>query len=75
MLVHYFLQSLYFRVYSSQLYTHRYKKDTVPFEIMFDVAAEDTEDLTPQPPSQPSRSPLQGEMADDEAFYFTEEGA
>ena len=42
---------------------------------MFDVAAEDTEDLTPQPPSQPSRSPLQGEMADDEAFYFTEEGA
>jgi WD40 repeat protein/tetratricopeptide (TPR) repeat protein len=25
-------------------------------------------DLTPQPPSHPSRSPLQGEMADDEAF-------
>jgi WD40 repeat protein/tetratricopeptide (TPR) repeat protein len=25
-------------------------------------------DLTPQPPSHPSRSPLQGEMADDEVF-------
>src|SRR4028118_906409 len=24
---------------------------TVPFEIMFDIASEDTEDLTPQPPS------------------------
>ena len=23
----------------------------VPFEIMFDIASEDTEDLTPQPPS------------------------
>jgi hypothetical protein len=24
----------------------------VPFEIMFDIASEDTEDLTPQPPSR-----------------------
>ena len=33
-----------------------------------------SENLTPQPPSHPSRSPLQGEMAEDEAFYFTEGG-
>jgi hypothetical protein len=38
------------------------------------IAKQERENLTPHPPSHPSRSPLQGEMAKDAALFFARKG-